>query len=230
MRARDIMTREVITVEPGTPVRDVIQTLLDNRISGVPVVVEGRVVGIVSEGDLILRERAQRPRTSMAYLAQQLFEDHTKLAEEYRRAHGMLAEQVMTREVITCTPGTPVAEIAHTMAQRHIRRLPVVQDDLLVGIVTRADVLRAAASRLSAPEPPTPRSDGEIRRQLIAALQREPWAEVDRLEVDVADGRVTLRGLAESPAEREAIELAARAIAGVTEVVNQLEIAPELEA
>ena len=230
MRARDIMTREVITVEPGTPVRDLIETLLTNRISGVPVVVEGRVVGIVSEGDLILRERAQRPRGSMAYLAQQLFEDHTKLAEEYRRAHGMVAEQVMSREVLTCSPGTPVAEIANIMAQRRIRRLPVVDDELLVGIVTRADVLRAAASRLSEPESPAALSDGEIRRQLIESLKREPWAEVDRLEVEVANGRVTLRGLAESAAEREAIELAAQAIAGVNGVVNELLIEPDLES
>lgn len=229
MRARDIMTREVITVEPGTPVRDLIETLLSHRISGVPVVTAGRVIGIVSEGDLILRERAQRPRSSMAYLAQQLFEDHAKLAEEFRRAHGMVAEEVMSREVVTCAPGTPVAEIANIMAQRRIRRLPVVENDLLVGIVTRADVLRAAASRLSSSEAPAALSDREIRRELLASLKREPWAEVDRLEVAVANGRVRLRGLAESAAEREAIELAARAIAGVTEVVNELSVAPNVE-
>jgi CBS domain-containing protein len=222
------MTRDVITVQRDTPVRQVIQVLLDNRISGVPVVEQGRVIGIVSEGDLILRERAQRQRGSMAYLAQQLFEDHAKLAEEYRKAHGMLAEQVMTREVITCAPGTPVEEIASTMARRHLRRLPVVEDGLLVGIVSRADVLRAAESRPARPGAPTPLADHQIRTLLFESLKREPWAEVEWLSVDVSAGRVVLRGMTESAQEREAIELAARAIAGVTSVVNELTVDPNL--
>jgi CBS domain-containing protein len=166
----------------------------------------------------------------MAYLAQQLFEDHARLAEEFRKATGMLAEQVMTREVITCSPGTPVEEIATTMARRHLRRLPVVENDLLVGIVSRADVLRAAESRLARPESPPPLTDHQIRLRLLESLKREPWAEVERLEVEVSAGRVVLRGMAESLQEREAIELAARAIAGVTGVVNELAVAPDLES
>ena len=231
MRARDIMTRNVIAVAPDTPIRDVIQVLLDNRISGVPVVEDGRVVGVISEGDLILRERALRPRTGMAYLAQQLFEDHAKLAEEYRKAHGMVAEHVMTREVITCGPGMPVEEIAHLMAERHVKRLPVVEDDRLVGLVSRADVLRAAARRLAAfGEQPLAGqlSDQDIRAALIDSLKREPWAEVEHLRVEVRDGAVILSGRAESEQEREAIELAARAIPGVNDVVNGLEVDPNV--
>ena len=231
MRARDIMTREVITVRCDTPVREVIQTLLDNRISGVPVVEDGRVVGIVSEGDLILRERALRPRTGMAYLAQQLFEDHAKLAEEYRKAHGMVAEEVMTREVITCPPGMPVEEIANLMATRHVKRLPVVENELLVGLVSRADVLRAAARRLATFEGRPlagELTDDDIRLAILESLRREPWAEVERIEVAVADGSVTLRGSAESTQEREAIELAARAIPGVHRVDNHLAVNPNL--
>ena len=229
MRARDIMTRDVIVVAPDTPIREVIQLLLDRRISGVPVVDGSRVVGIISEADLILRERALRPRTGMAYLAQQLFEDHAKLAEEYRKAHGMLAAEVMTRDVVTCNPGTPVEEIANLMAERHVKRLPVVEDDQLVGLVSRADVLRAAAGRLLTfdRQPIAGRlSDEEIRGALLDSLRREPWAEVDLLRVEVRNGVVTLGGTAESAHEREAIELAARGIPGVGEVVNELTIDP----
>jgi CBS domain-containing protein len=224
------MTRNVITVRRDTPVQDIIQTLLDNRISGVPVVDGERVVGIISEGDLILRERARRPRTSMAFLAKQLFEDHTKLAEEFRKAHGMIADEVMSREIITCHPGMPVEEIAHLMAEHHVKRLPVVEADRLVGLVSRADVLKAAAQRLAALDSGVPSSvlsDEEIRSTLVGTLRREPWAEVELIEVEVTEGVVTLRGKAESLQEIEALELAARATAGVLGVLNELQVDPD---
>ncbi len=225
-----IMTAGVISVLPDTPIQEVTRLLYTNRTSGVAVLdADGRVLGIVSEGDLILRERALRPRTGMAYLAQQLFEDHARLAEEYRKAHGMTAEQVMTREVFTCNPGTPVEEIAHLMAERHIKRVPVIENDRLVGLVSRADVLRAAAHRIRtfgdlplAGQLP----DEEIRVALLGALRREPWAEVDLLEVEVQQGVVMLGGQAESEQEREAIGLAARSIPGVRQVVNNLAVDP----
>ena len=230
MRARDIMTTNVHTVRRDTPVRDVIRLLLERRISGVPVVEDGRVIGIISEGDLILRERAQRPRGGMAYLAQQLFEDHAKLAEEFRKAHGLVAEDVMTRDVITVRSGTPVEEIAHLMAERHIKRVPVVDDDRLVGIVSRADVLKATAERLSLLDPTRyPPSDTEIAERLLDSLRKEPWAEVDQISVSCTNGVLTLRGVVESAAEREAVEVAARAIPGVRHVTNELEIQPHLD-
>ena len=231
MRARDIMTTTLFTVRRETPVRDVIQLLLERRVSGVPVVDGERVVGIISEGDLILRESAHRPRGGMAFLFQQLFEDHAKLAEQYRRAHGLVAEDVMTRGVVTVQPGTPVEEIAHLMAERHIKRVPVVDDDRLVGIVSRADVLRAAAERLRGDDTRTrpAGSDDEIRRVLLRMLDREPWAEVNRIAVSCADGAVTLDGVVENAAEREAVEVAARSIPGVQAVRNELRIEPNLD-
>jgi CBS domain-containing protein len=224
------MTTALHTVRRDTPVREVVGLLLERRISGVPVVDGERVVGIISEADLILRERAQRPRGGMAFLAQQLFEDHDKLAREYRKAHGLLAEDVMTRDVITVRAGTPVAEVAHVMAERQVKRLPVVEDDRLVGIVTRADILKAVAQRETAADGgPTHRSDVAITDALMALLRREPWAEVDHLAVSCNDGHVTLQGAVESLAEREAVEVAARAIAGVREVSNELAVHPNLD-
>src|SRR3954467_3205191 len=152
MRARRIMSTTLFTVERTTPVRDVIKLLIEPRISGVPVVDDGRVVGIISEGDLILRERAYRQRGGMSFLAQQLFADHEKQALEYRKAHGLVAQDVMSGPVVTILPGTPVEEIAHLMAERHIKRVPVVEDGKLIGIVSRGDVLRSAYERLLAME------------------------------------------------------------------------------
>jgi CBS domain-containing protein len=229
MRARDIMTAPVHTISRDTSVREIIQLLLTHRISGVPVVEGERVVGIISEADLILRERAHRQRGGMAYLFQQLFEDHAKLADEFRKAHGLVAEDVMTRDVVTVQPGTPVEEIANLMAERHIKRVPVVDEGRLLGIVSRADVLRAAASRLTALDgAPGPRSDDEIAGELVSALGREPWAEVGHLKVECADGVVTLSGLVENEAERKAVEVAARSTPGVRSVRNRLAVQPGL--
>lgn len=228
MRARNIMSTTLFTVERATPVRDVIRLLLEQRISGVPVVAEGRVVGIISEGDLILRERAYRQRGGMSFLAQQLFEDHERQAIEYRKAHGLVAEDVMSQPVLTILPGTPVEEIAHLMTERQIKRLPVVENDRLVGIVSRADVLRAAYERILAlhGEDAEPRSDEEIVSTLLDRLRGEPWAEVGHIHPICLAGFVTLTGEAESAAESAAIEIAARGIPGVRGVRNLLVIQP----
>ena len=224
------MSTTLFTVERSTPVRDVIRLLLEQRISGVPVVADGRVVGIISEGDLILRERAYRQRGGMSFLAQQLFEDHERQAIEYRKAHGLVAEDVMSQPVITILPGTPVEEIAYLMTERHIKRIPVVEDERLVGIVSRADVLRAAYERILAlhGEEPEPRSDEEIVTTLIETLSGEPWAEVSHIHPTCLAGFMTLTGAAESAAESAAIEIAARGIPGVRGVRNLLVIQPSI--
>lgn len=231
MRARNIMSTALVTVERSTPVRDVIRLLLERHISGVPVVADGQVIGIISEGDLILRERAYRQRGGMAFLAQQVFEDHEKLAVEYRKAHGLVAEDVMTEPVVTVLPGTPVEEIAHLMTERHIKRVPVVENGRLVGIVTRGDVLRAAYERLVAlgeEQRNQPRSDAAIVEALLEALRGEPWAEVGLIHPSCVDGVMTLAGEVESEAERDAVEIAARGIAGVQAVKNRLVIRPSI--
>jgi len=231
MHARKIMSTSLLTVERSTPVREVIRLLIEHRISGVPVVHDGAVVGIISEGDLILRERAYRQRGGMAFLAQQLFADHEKLAVEYRKAHGLVAEDVMSEPVVSVLPGTPVEEVAHLMAERHIKRVPVVEGGRLIGIVSRGDVLRAAYERLQVLDDAPPgdaTTDQEIVARLIAELRSEPWAEVSHIRPTCFDGLVTLIGEVESDAEREAIEVAARGLVGVRSVDNQLVIRPEL--
>jgi predicted transcriptional regulator len=137
----------------------------------------------------------------------------------------------MSQPVVTILPGTPVEEIAHLMAERHIKRVPVVEDGRLVGIVSRGDVLRAAYERLVAlgdVENGRPPSDQEIVERLMAELRDEPWAEVSHIRPICLDGLLTLHGEVESEAEREAVEVAARGLAGVRRVANELVIRPDL--
>jgi predicted transcriptional regulator len=137
----------------------------------------------------------------------------------------------MSEPVVTILPGTPVEEIAHLMAERHIKRVPVVDRGKLVGIVSRGDVLRAAYERLMTLDDdqrrPAP-SDHEIVERLIAELRDEPWAEVSHIRPTCHEGQVTLQGEVESEAEREAVEVAARGVAGVRGVANELVIRPGL--
>jgi CBS domain-containing protein len=138
----DIMTRHVITVTPTTPIHAAARLMVEYRVSGLPVVGEdGRLVGIISEGDLILRHR--RPRTKPWWRA--FFDDGEQLAREFRKAVGTTVAEVMSHPVISISPAWGVETAAAILQNRSIGRLPVVRDGRLVGIVSRADLIKALA-------------------------------------------------------------------------------------
>src|SRR5215213_8954581 len=146
MIASDVMTREVVSVGPDTDVADIVSLMLAHRISAVPVVRDDLVIGIVSEGDLLRREEiGTEPRRSRWI---ELFASSDTLAADYVRSHARKAAEIMTRDVITVTADTPIAEVANLLETRGIKRVPVVQAGKLVGIVSRANLLQALASRL----------------------------------------------------------------------------------
>lgn len=154
LTARDIMTTPVVTVTPQTTLREIAELLAEKRISGVPVVdEEGRVVGIVSETDLIDEERRRvaLPRTT-------LFGVYTLpervLREAYDEGDTLTAADLMTRRVFTLPEDTPAREVAEEMVARKINRIPITRDGRLVGIVTRADVLRAVLAHWRKPQKP----------------------------------------------------------------------------
>lgn len=225
MRARHVMTRDVVTVAPDMPVRDVARVLVENRISAAPVVdADGRVVGIVSEGDLMLRAEpgARRPRSWWLWL---LTSDDDEAAA-FVKAHGRRVSEVMTRDIVTVEENTPLAEVARILEERHIKRVPVLRAGRLVGIVARADLVRALAS---APEPvgpePSP-SDDELRERVIAALRDQPWADGFSVSVIVANGVVDLWGFADSEAKRKAIRVLVEQVPGVQQVKDHLRHVP----
>jgi CBS domain-containing protein len=140
MTIEDIMTRDVVTVSPTAPIHEAARLMVEHRVSGLPVVDEaGRLVGIVSEGDLILRQQRQTERPWWQFF----FENGEQLAREYQKATGTTVGEVMTRPVVSISPVWGIDMAAGILQNRRIRRLPVVRDGQLVGIVSRGDLIKA---------------------------------------------------------------------------------------
>jgi len=219
MLARDVMVSPVITVSPAATAKEVAELLLEKHISAVPVVDrEQRLVGIVSEGDLLHRMETGTERRRSWWL--EGFTSNHTLAIEYIKAHGRTVADIMTRKVITVSPGTPLHEIATLMESNAVKRVPVVENGQLVGIVSRANLIQAVATarQLLDVEP----SDMTIRDRILSELKNQPWAHSMMLNVTVNGGVVDLWGIAGSAAERKAIKVAAESTAGVCAVNDNL--------
>jgi len=206
MKARDVMVSPVITVKPSSSVKEVATTLLERRISAVPVVDDqGKLVGIISEGDLMHRSEAGTERQRSWWLLGWTGDE--TLATEYVKAHARKVADVMTRNVITATPETPLHEIAALLERNSIKRVSIVKDGQLVGIVSRANLIQAVASTRKELE--ITLSDTTIRDKLLAHLTSQEWAHTSLLNVTVSGGVVNLWGITNSDAERMAIRVAA---------------------
>ena len=222
MKARDLMSTKVVTVDPDTPVRDIAALMVEKHISGVPVVDEhDSLVGIISEGDLLRRpelgtERPHRRR----WLS--FFTDAQEQAREFTKTHALRAEEVMTKSVVFIDEDTSLGEVVSKMEKRNVKRLPVMSDGRLVGIVSRVDMLRALAARQAEPVPPPPESDAAIRATLNDVLRHEDWAQSAMVNIIVSDGVVHLWGVIDSNAQRDALRVAAENIPGVTAVEEHL--------
>jgi CBS domain-containing protein len=220
MQARDVMVSPVITVGANATVRQVAQTLLAQRISAVPVVdADNKVLGIVTEGDLMHRAEAGTERRYSWWL--RLLTGDAQLATDYVKSHAVKVSDIMTREVVTAAPETPLHDIAMLLEEKQIKRLPIVnQQGQLVGIVSRANLLQAIASAKPtlAISPP----DATIRKRLLEELKKQSWAHTFNLNATVQNGVVDLWGFAPSAAERTAIRVAAEAIPGVVVVNDHL--------
>lgn len=225
MHAADIMTTSVISVTEDSSVREIAELLLQKRISAVPVVdPQGRVLGIVSEGDLMRRLGSDSDSRHAWWIENLFSEQHD--AEHYLKTHGRRAAEVMTREPVTITEDTPLADIAGTLEKHHIKRVPVVRDGKLVGLVSRANLLHGLTLRNTETTVSAGADDRTIREQLMHELSDEVGLVTGRINVTVNQGRVQLWGIVYSQSEQEAAELAARNTAGVTTVDNYLGLVP----
>jgi CBS domain-containing protein len=215
MNAKDIMTAPVITITPDTPVHDIAALLLERRISGVPVVDDDSVVGMVNEGDLLRRheigtdgDTPQRP-----WWARLIERDQFPI--EYVKSHARKAKDIMSPHLVSVSEDTAARQLASIFAARHIRRVPVLHDGKMVGIVTRADLIRALAVKTRDLETPRTQGDEAIRVRLLRELEQQRWWRPDWSAVYVRDGIVHYRGLIHSDDERQAARVAAENVPGV---------------
>src|SRR5215813_9523632 len=218
MKAHDVMTWGAITVEPEASVARAVRLMLQNKISGLPVVDDkGQLVGIVTEGDFLRRgelgTRRQRPRWLEFLLGP------GKLATEYVQSSGQKVSEVMTPEPKTITPETPLDEAVALMERHRIKRLPVVQDGKLVGIVSRANLLHALAS-VAREVKPAAGDDAAIRDRIMADCAKQPWA--SHINVVVRDGVVELWGVITDDRARDAFIVLAENVPGVKAVRDHL--------
>lgn len=223
MKARDVMVAPVITVPLSASVKDAANLFLEHRISAVPVVDEqGKMVGIVSEGDLLHRAEIGTERQRSWWLT--MIAEGPTLAADYVKSHARKVADIMTRNVLTAVPDTPLQEVAMMMERNSIKRVPIVSGGRLVGIVSRANLVQALAT--SGAKLAVPLSDSAIRDELMAQLKQQPWAESALLNATVHDGVVNLWGISGSEAERRAIRVAAEATPGVRAVNDHIAIRP----
>jgi CBS domain-containing protein len=219
MKARDVMVSPVVTVKPSTTIREVAKLFLERQISAVPVVdQQGKLVGIVSEGDLMHRAEIGTEQHRSWWLL--MLMEGQALAADYIKAHARKVEDVMTRNVVTAAPDTPLNEVARLLEKHAIKRVPIVRDGQLVGIVSRANLVQAVAS--SGSKLDIPISDIAIRDKLLAHLSAQRWAHTGLLNATVSDGVVDLWGITTSETERKAIRVAAEATAGVRAVNDHM--------
>lgn len=219
MKARDVMVSPVVTGKASSTIREVAKTLLERRISAVPVVDDnGTVVGIVSEGDLLRRAELKTDKKHSWWL-QFLMGDEV-VAAEFAKSHARTVGDVMTRSVITAPPDTPLGDIAALLEKNAIKRVPIVKDGKLVGIVSRANLVQAIAS---APRRRNVKvSDAAIRESLMSTLRTQRWAATSQLNITVHEGVVNLWGVSSSEAERQALRIAAENTPGVRAVHNNV--------
>lgn len=223
MQARDIMSQPVISVDPDTEVAEVAQVLLDNRISAVPVLANGRLVGIVSEGDLLRRHESGTERGRRSWWLR-LLSPVDELAREYIQAHGRRARDVMTSPVVTVAEDTSVGEIADLLENKRIKRVPVVREGEVIGVVSRANLLRAVAAEARRPRVEDDVDDSGIAQAVRERIQAAPWAKPLVVSPTVVDGHVALWGIVRSETQRQALLVLAERTAGVRGVSDHLDV------
>ena len=229
MNASDIMVSDVITVKSSGTVQEAAELLLLNRISAMPVVDDsGKLVGMISEGDLIRHGDAGTAHERPAWL--RLLMGREGLAAEFVKENSRAVADIMTREIISAEPDAPVADIATLLERHRIKRVPIVHNGKMVGIVSRANLIQALAAFRNKSLAPQRVDDKALRERIVARLKSEPWAKPSFVNVTVTDGAVDLWGIVDSSAEKEALRVAVQVTPGVKAVNDNVIVQPATSA
>ena len=218
MNAGEVMSRNPIAVPADAGLAEALRLMFDHRVSGLPVV-DGKaeLIGILTEGDLLRRSELSTEGQRSRWLDLLMT---GRLASDYVRTNTRRVSEIMTRDVVSVAEDTPLTEVVRQMERHRIKRVPVLREGALIGIVSRADLLHAL-QRLLVAEPKTAASDETIRRHVLDELAQAPWAP-HGLTVDVANGVVTLDGVILDERMRRAVRVAAENVPGVKAVVDYI--------
>lgn len=220
MKAEDVMTRDVISIDPGATVLQAARLMLQHHISGLPVIDNnGNLVGVLSEGDFLRRQETRTERRRSRWL--EFLMGPGRIAAEYSHSHGNKVSEVMTADVQTVEQDAAIEDIVELMERRRIKRVPVVCGGQMVGIITRSNLMHAMVS-LARKAEPTATDDASIREHLLAEIKREQWAPAAMVNVVVRDGVVELWGVIIDERQRQALKVAAENIPGVKAVKDHL--------
>ena len=220
MKVRDVMTKPVVSVDSEAPISLAIRLMLQKKISGLPVVdASGNLVGVVTEGDFLRRAETGTQFAPPRWL--EFLMGPGPLARDYVKAHGRKVSEVMTRDAKTVDEDTQLNDVVALMERNHIKRVPVLRGKKLVGIVSRANLLRALVSYLHPASAPAS-GDAAIREAILRALSNERWAPVATVDAIVRQGAVTLSGFVLDEEQRAAIKVLVENVPGVKAVRDDL--------
>jgi CBS domain-containing protein len=220
MNVADVMTRHVISVSPDASVEDAARQMLERGISGLVVVdAKGELAGVVTEGDLLRRDELGTERSRPWWL--RLLVSPGRQALDFTRTHGRRVRDVMTDQVVTVAADATLEDVVELMEQHRIKRVPVTEGNRVVGVVSRADLLRAlvVSSRNDAP---VATDDRSVRAAVLDAVDKQSWTPMTTLNVTAADGVVDLWGTITNEDERRAICVLAENTPGVKRVNDHL--------
>jgi len=219
MLVENEMTSCPVTVKMSSTVLEAAEIMLANRISGLPVVDDnGVLVGMLTEADFLRRHEldTDRRRTWL----QGWFTSPGRIADEYVRTHGRLVEEVMSSPVIAIAPEASLCDAVNLMERNKLKRLPVISGGMLVGIISRSDLLRALAraekSPIASPE------DAQVQRAIETELSKQSWSRNGFISCQVRNGIADLTGTIFDERERFAARVAAENVAGVKGVTDHL--------
>jgi CBS domain-containing protein len=222
MRAVDVMVRDVVTVHPDTDVAEVVKLLSKHDVSALPVVdARNHLLGVISEADLVRRVEIGTEKHRPWWV--EAITGASSLAQDFAKSHGKKVSELMTKDVVSATEAIPLSDIATLFERKRIKRVPIVRNGKLVGIVSRSNLIQALASAIGQNENEAALdSDRQIRHELLDCLEQQPWTEFESRNVIVSNGVVHIWGLVGSEAERKALIALAEGVSGVSRVSDEM--------
>ena len=220
MLVRDAMSSRVITIAAQASIAEAMRTMLEHRISGMPVLdMEGHLAGMITEGDFLRRAEIDTQQHHSRWL--QLLLSPGKLAAEYTQSRGGTVEEIMAHELVTIGADAPLAQAVELMQQKHIKRLPVIEHGRLTGMLSRADLMRACLA--SVPEDTVaPLGDAATAARITQEMDRQPWCPRANIRIEVRNGDADLIGVVTDERTRNALRILVENTLGVRHVTDHL--------